>query len=74
MRKAGLLVVAMVVTVRVATGLVQAQTAPQGTLDADNLNHQPTSSAVINSMFASGQTFNITRSGKLTGVRVAQQG
>jgi hypothetical protein len=42
MRKAGLLEVAMVVTVLVATGLVQAQTAPQGTLDADNLKHQPT--------------------------------
>jgi hypothetical protein len=34
------------------------------------LNHQPTSAGAINSAFASGQTFTITRSGQLTGARV----
>jgi hypothetical protein len=54
----------------VTTGVAQAQTPPQGTLDADNLNHQPSSMGAITTEFASGQTFTVTRSGKLTGARV----
>src|SRR5688500_17475750 len=63
-------VLTVAVLLAVFEGGALAQTAPQGTLDVDNLNYQPSSMASITTEFASGQTFTVTRSGEITGARV----
>jgi hypothetical protein len=63
-------VLTVAVLLAVFGGGALAQTAPQGTLDANNLDTPSGGGVGIGSDFANGQTFTVEHTGMLTGARV----
>jgi hypothetical protein len=62
-------VLTVAVLLAVFGGGALAQTAPQGTLDSNNLDTPSGGGVAIESNFANGQTFTVEHTGMLTGAR-----